>query len=393
MLKVLVITSSFPLNLASRSGVFVKKLICHFPDNIEVTVITPDNSETLVNHKERHYNIIPFRYAPKKFQKLAHGPGGIVTALAEHKWTFILLPSFIIAAFIVSFRQALQSDLIYANWSINGVIGGIVGATTKKPVVTTLRGTDVNNLNNSFIFKFLVRVCVKLSSRIITVSQSLKKELVSSFPEFENKIQVIHNGIDDAFFHADVKQSNTIIRLISIGNLISGKGLNLIIEALERLVDYTWTLDIVGDGPEQQALQELCAEKGIEERVFFRGAVPPDDIPDMLRRADILVFASLKEGRPNVVLEAMTSGLAIVASNIPSVSELIRDGREGILFNVGRSDDLCQKLKYLLLHPEERERIGLKARQSILHGGFTWETAGQRYAEIFGQVTQEYLQK
>ena len=189
------------------------------------------------------------------------------------------------------------------------------------------------------------------------------------------------------------RQSNKTVRLISVGNLVPGKGVYLILEALEHLIEYTWTLDIIGNGPQQNALQKICAYKGLEERIFFRGSVPPDDIPHMLHKADILVFASLKEGRPNVVLEAMASGLAIVASNIPSVSELIRDGHEGILFNVGQSEDLYQKLKHLLENPDEREKMGNKARQAILDEGFTWETAGQRYAEVFGQETQMNLQK
>ena len=390
MVKVLVITTSFPLNFASRSGIFVKKLICNFPPTIQVTVITPDNSEPSVDDEQHKYALIRFRYAPKKFQQLAHGPGGIVVALTEKKWTFILLPFFLSAAFIISFRQALKADLIYANWSINGVIGGIVGAMTRTPVVTTLRGTDVNKMNGSFLFRLLIRICVKLSSRIVTVSHSLKKEMLSLFPELETKIQVIHNGIDDAFFNRKEKHKNTSIRLISISNLIPGKGVSLILEALEQLTEYSWTLDIIGDGTEQPVLQNICLAKGFQERVFFHGAVPPDNIPEILHRADILVFASLKEGRSNVVLEAMASGLAVVASDIPSVSELIRDGREGLLFNVGQSNDLCQKLKHLLQHPSERIRMGCEARQSILHEGFTWRMAGQRYADVFEPVIREY---
>ena len=393
MLNVLVITTSFPLNSASRSGIFVKKLICNFPPTIQVTVITPDSSKPSANDEKHEYTLIRFRYAPKKLQQLAHGPGGIVVALTEKKWTFLLLPFFLSAAFIVSFRQALKADVIYANWSVNGVIGGIVGTMTRTPVVTTLRGTDVNKMNDSFSFRSLIRICVKLSSRIVTVSHSLRKELLSLFPGFENKMQVIHNGIDDVFFNTGEKHSLSSIRLISISNLIPGKGVNLILEALEQLANYSWTLDIVGDGTEQPALQKICVEKGLQDRIFFQGAVPPDDIPEILHRADILVFASLKEGRSNVVLEAMASGLAIVASNIPSVSELIRDGREGLLFDAGQSEDLCQKLKHLLQHPDERLKMGYEARQSILQEGFTWQAAGQRYAEVFSQTIQNCLQK
>jgi glycosyltransferase involved in cell wall biosynthesis len=389
MMKVIVITTSFPLTSISRSGIFVKKLISHFPDIIKAEVITPDDSETLPNSTFYNYSITRFRYAPKQYQKLAHGPGGILSALKEKKWTYLLLPSFFTAIFVTSLRHARKADLIYANWSINGAIGGIVGAITQKPVVTTLRGTDVNKLKDSRLFRMLIHISITLSAKIITVSQSLKNELLFFFPEFENKIQVIHNGIDDAFFHLERKESKKKVKLVSIGNLIPKKGINLILEALGQLTNWDWTLDIVGDGPDEQALKQSCEEKGLEQRVSFCGAVPPHDIPGILQQADILVFASLREGRPNIVLEAMASGLAIVASNIPSVKELIRDGREGTLFNVGESDDLCRKLEYLFQHPEERKEMGCAARQLILHEDFSWKMAGQRYAKLFKEVTQK----
>ncbi|MCI5211121.1 MAG: hypothetical protein D3910_20585, partial [Candidatus Electrothrix sp. ATG2] len=85
VLKVLLLTTSFPLTRKSRSGIFLQKMVNHLPDNIQVTVLTPDSTETDTRSPVVGYSVLPFRYAPKHWQQLAHGSGGILAALARNK--------------------------------------------------------------------------------------------------------------------------------------------------------------------------------------------------------------------------------------------------------------------------------------------------------------------
>ncbi|MCI5126556.1 MAG: hypothetical protein D3925_19285, partial [Candidatus Electrothrix sp. AR5] len=94
LLEVLLLTTSFPLTEESRSGIFIQKMVTHLPDNIQVTVLTPDSAKAGNQASVDYsfdYTVFPFRYALKPWQQLAHGSGGIMAALSRNKLRFRLL--------------------------------------------------------------------------------------------------------------------------------------------------------------------------------------------------------------------------------------------------------------------------------------------------------------
>lgn len=111
VLKVLLLTTSFPLTRKSRSGIFLQKMVNHLPDNIQVTVLTPDSTETDTRSPVVGYSVLPFRYAPKHWQQLAHGSGGILAALARNKLLFLLLPPFLCSNLLTCCYAARKGDV------------------------------------------------------------------------------------------------------------------------------------------------------------------------------------------------------------------------------------------------------------------------------------------
>ncbi|RWX48696.1 Glycosyl transferase 4-like domain-containing protein, partial [Candidatus Electrothrix marina] len=299
LLKVLLLTTSFPLTRASRSGIFIKKMVNHLPENVQVTVLTPDSAEADSQSSDDYpvdYSVIPFRYAPKHWQQLAHRSGGIMAALSRNKFLFLLLPPFLFSNLLTCCYFARKADLLHANWSINGVIAGIAGLLFGKPVMTTLRGSDVNLIEKSALMRRLVHFCLRFSEVIITVSPSLQEKLVEHFPQYSAKVRVICNGIDQAFFDAGngqyakgkyaaesdqdvegikdispVVQEAAPVRFLYAGNLTAGKGVDVILKAAAFLSSEMspvmssrkWSLDIIGDGPEQGALEGYCQEQDL----------------------------------------------------------------------------------------------------------------------------------
>lgn len=386
-LKVLYITTSFPLSEGSRSGIFIKKLIVNLPPGFLITVLTPDSS-----YKDApddfSYKLVRFRYAPKRWQKLAHGAGGIVAALSQKKFSCLLIPPLLCSNFIVGCWYALKVDVLHANWSINGVVAGIVGRITGKSVVTTLRGSDVNLMQTSFLMRKLVHICLSLSASVVTVSPSLQKTIEKEFPSYHNKIKVIPNGIDEAFFTQRIKPSEEPgkVCFLYVGNLTKGKGVSLILEAFASLTTANWFFDIVGDGPEREKLVKYCQRSSLSAKVRFHGAVAPKRVLDYLQNADVFVFASSAEGKPNVVLEAMAAGIPVIASAIPAVLDLIEDGKQGRLFPVGDEGKLRELMEHIIAHPGERSLMGEKAREFIKAQGLCWQKTGQQYADIYTTI-------
>ena len=99
--------------------------------------------------------------------------------------------------------------------------------------------------------------------------------------------------------------------------------------------------------------------------------------------ADIFVLPSRYEGRPNVVLEAQASGLAVVASDIPGCRDLIEPGETGLLTPPGNSAALAEVFAALAADASLRARLGDNARAAIRDGGFTWEACARRYTDFY----------
>jgi glycosyltransferase involved in cell wall biosynthesis len=385
-MKVLLLTTSYPLRTGSRSGIFIQKMVEQLPAEMEVTVLAPDDSSMKNCEQSGRCAIIPFRYAPKHWQRLAHGDGGIMAAFAQNKLNLLLLPPFLLSCFLMTCWHCRKADIIHANWSINGFLAGIAGLIFKKPVITTLRGSDVNLAAKSWLMRQLAGSCLSRSWAAVTVSPSLKQDLGRQFPVYADKITVITNGVDQAFFAAGEQRlpaEDGTVRFLYAGNLVSGKGVQVILEAAVSLTAANWLLDIVGDGPEREKLEAFCQEKNLGRKVRFHGAVAPERMPEFMGRADVFVFASFAEGRPNVVLEAMAAGLPVLASSIPAVQDLIRPGKEGLLFPPGDARQLASQMMQLLSNPTERLGMGRQASRTAAALGLSWEETGRRYAALY----------
>ncbi|MFQ5589261.1 MAG: glycosyltransferase family 4 protein, partial [Nitrospiria bacterium] len=131
------------------------------------------------------------------------------------------------------------------------------------------------------------------------------------------------------------------------------------------------------------ALEILTREKGLGDFVSFTGVQPHETIPALLREADCLVLPSLSEGMPNVVLEAMASGLPVVASNLPGIREVVQDGETGLLAEPGDARGLAKKLMTMIHEPEQRREMGRRGYRYITAMNLSWEQSARHYLEVY----------
>ncbi len=233
-----------------------------------------------------------------------------------------------------------------------------------------------------------------LSQRVVCVSLGIYNWLAHSFPQYRAKLCLIENGIDPEFLNIGraraVNQTSRPFTLITICNLIPGKGVDVIVRALSELqIGLGVMLKIVGDGPETERLHALVTSLKLEDRVQFLGPVAPHDIPKCLADADGFVLASYSEGRPNVVLEAMAAGLPIIATDIEGVNEIVRADVTGLLCPPGDVSSLAACIARLYDDAALRARLGLAAHAFIVDNGMLWEVTARRYAELYRQLTQD----
>ena len=132
------------------------------------------------------------------------------------------------------------------------------------------------------------------------------------------------------------------MKIITIGSLIPRKGIDVLLNAFTMLKDQeNVCLTIAGEGQIRESLQKLAIDNGLENTVQFVGDIKPDDIPEMLVSHDVFVLSSHSEGRPSVILEAMATGMPIIASNITGNNELIKNNETGLLFQDNNSQELA----------------------------------------------------
>lgn len=397
-LRVGIVTTSYPMPGDSCNGIFVERMVRNLPESINSLIIVPAGlQKEPPNDIHGQYRLVSFRYAPWRYQVLARQSGGIPAALQSNKLLYLLIPLFLLAMAWACLRSARHVDLFNANWSITGFIAGMVGYVTDTPVITTLRGEDVTRASSSKIYFWLLKTAIRLSNKVVVVSDAIKTTVSTWFPDEKDKIIMIPNGVDEQLLKIErdyVSRKGSSTRLLTISALIRRKAVNRIIEAMAAVrCDPQPLLTIVGDGPESENLKNLVAHLNLEDRVTFTGFSDPDAVPHYLAVADIFILASYSEGRPNVILEAMASGMAIISSRIDGVIELVKEDERGLLFEPDNTDELARKIENLAQEPILMQEMGNAARKFIIDKGLLWRNTGEYYAALYQQCVGHGKQK
>jgi glycosyltransferase involved in cell wall biosynthesis len=386
--EILVVTTSFPQDDNAGSGIFVKRLTDALSLRVRLAVLSPAGRSPRTATQDAAYPVIDFRYAPRAWQSLTHAPGGIPAALKRHMLFWAVLPLLLLGMFRATAKASRGVRLLHANWSLTGLICGLVGRMHGIPVITTLRGSDVGKLESSWLARQIFSATLRLNDRLVTVSQAMCETLAARHPRHRHKFVHIANGVDAAFFTLAPPPAATPLRLVSIGNLIPGKGGADLLTALAQ-VDAAVTLSVVGDGPERIALQNQAMALGLNDRIDFLGALPPPQIPAVLAAHDVLVLASHAEGRPNVLVEAMAAGRAVIATRIPGVCELVDDQQTGLLYPPGDTAALAAHIRALVDAPARCQALGAAARAAVAAQKLTWPACAEQYADLYRQILAE----
>ena len=211
---------------------------------------------------------------------------------------------------------------------------------------------------------------IRSAGRVVCVSDYGRSQLMAIVePEQWAKISVVHCGVDTASFPARRVQSRDgrPLRILNVGRLVSVKGQAVLLEAIalvrQRGLDVAVT--IVGDGPLHDSLRDAARDLGVEDSVEFTGSVGQDDIAAHYRNADLFCLPSLREGVPVVLMEAMASGVPVIASRIMGIPELVEHDVTGLLVPPGRADALAEAIARLAGDPEFCDRLVSAARGRI----------------------------
>jgi glycosyltransferase involved in cell wall biosynthesis len=208
-----------------------------------------------------------------------------------------------------------------------------------------------------------------------------------------SQISVIPNGVETAFDvqPADLTREFGIPTgapvVLGVGRLHPQKGFSKLISAFARVAERlpSARLLILGEGPEREKLQSQIQRAGLTGRVHLPGY--RYDVPAVMRACSALVLTSLWEGMPNVVLEAMSVGLPVIAADVPGISELIPDETHGIVVSDGSISGFAAALERVLTDRRLADELG-KMSQQFCREQFTWCSVAAEYGSLYESLLQ-----
>ncbi len=172
-------------------------------------------------------------------------------------------------------------------------------------------------------------------------------------------------------------------QIVTVGRCDVEKGHPFLLTAFSKLNAPVWRLVLVGDGPTRPELERLAKELGIDDRVEFKGF--QKDVDQFLAQSKIFAFTSLHEGFPNALLEAMATPLACVSFNcVAGPSDIIKDGENGFLIEVGDTEALTQRLQQLI--DDDALRIRIEQNAVCTRSRYAIESVGKKYSDFFTEI-------
>jgi teichuronic acid biosynthesis glycosyltransferase TuaC len=273
-------------------------------------------------------------------------------------------------------------DLIHSHFAWPSGSGGMLArAATGRPLVASLRGTDIlldtdigYGRRTSPGFDHALRGLLKGADRTVYFSEYMRDHAISLGAR-PAAARVIRKGVDLSHFTVAANRVSLKHELglgsrpmiLTVGGLIPRKGIHHLLEAMSRLRhEHEFTFVVCGDGPERSTLEKLSRRLGLDARTVFMGRVDRATIPKYFAACDVFVLASTVEAAGNVLFEAMASARPVVCTNAGGPQEYVADGETGFVVPVGDVQALASRIGRLLADPILGDALGREGRRRTL---------------------------
>lgn len=282
-----------------------------------------------------------------------------------------------------------RPHLIHAHNELPGAAALLASGREGPPVVMSLHGVDLQPRLNTPAYRHFVRRVLDGVGRVILVGEPLRP-FYSALTDRVDHFRVVHNGcrMPDLDNVDGSGRAGECVRLVSVSNLVEGKGVDLTLRALAKLDALghtTWTYRVVGDGVERPELERLALSLGVADRVSFVGACDHHGVCRHLAAADVFVLPSYREAFGIAYLEAMAMGLLTIGVEGEGPSAFIRHGETGLLVRPRDVAVLAGCLAQVLDAPEGYRPLA-EAGGRLVRGEFTWTRHAVRLTEVYREI-------
>ena len=344
-MRVLFLTTSYPSAGAPATGIFVHEHARAVAPHAEVAVLHLDRS--------RGFGVTRDRAAVFPTWRARYPERPLALTLPAH-----------LAAAAAGYgavrRAGFAPDVVHAHF----FLAGVPAVLMPHPVVVTEQWSiflPEDPMRLSPMLRHAAAFAYARAELVLPASEALRQGIEAK--GLRGRFRVVPNVVDTELFRLDGRRPEATPRLVAVGLLYEAKGYEYLLEAVARL-ERDVRLEIVGDGPQRAELVALAARLGLDGRVVFRGLLQKPDVAATLREADAFVLTSRYDNNPCAVLEALASGLPVVATAVGGVPELI-DESNGVLARPQDPASIAQGIEKLLgrLDGYDRRAISRAARE------------------------------
>lgn len=334
--------------LAAANNVHTMKWVNALSEKYEIHLVTCKNHSKILNDINENVHIHKLKFA---------APLGYYTNAMELKRLY----------------KAIKPQLVNVHFASG--YGTLARVAKINPVLLSVWGSDIyifpnkNKMNKKILYKNL-----SYANTIASTSENMKTEILKLYPDIDKKIYITPFGVDTNKFkkNENVKKNDNF-RIGIVKGLEKNYAVEDLIVAFKKLLEKTnrekfsqkLELYIYGDGSLRTQLEELTSELNIKDKVFFEGRISNDDVPEALSKMDLFCVTSVSESFGVSVLEAMSVGIPVVATDAPGFKEIIENNKTGILVPRRDTDMICNAMYNLMKNEEMRKTLSMNAMKMV----------------------------
>ena len=324
-----------------------------------------------------------FRYSFARWEDLTHDEA--TPDRMRRSLLYRILPLFYILGGLLGIRRLVrwrQYDIIHVHWPVPHALFGWMGRRASRiapRLITTWYGVELRWVQSSLPWlRGFVRWALRISDAIVAISSYTARE-IARFAKAP--VVVIPYTLPFADGESKARLSRTGgggFQVLFVGRLVERKGVKNLIDAVQRLpADLRARLVVIGDGPEREGLEARVRDVALEGRVEIRGRVSDEELRAAYARSDVLVLPSILDARGDteglgvVLLEAMSYGVPVVASDIGGITDIVEHDKSGLLVPPGDPAALAQALERVARDPALASRLGTAGEQRVRRA-FGW---------------------
>ncbi len=363
-MKIVVITHNYIRRQGDLTALYLHRLSAGLAARgLEVVIVCPHAPGLLREETIDGVAIKRFTYAFSRLKPIVY------TGNMHEEVAGSTVAKFVFLSFLRSFYKAALkicrqegADLIWANWWIPpGIVAARVARKLDLPLAVSSHGTDISLLGRSGMISSLASYVYRRTDRATVVSHFLKERLTSHISAISpERVAVIPMPVGMEHFPRTDPPENDVPVLLSVARYTRQKRLDDIINAVAKLSEagMDFRVRMVGEGPLEGDLKELADRRGLGERIEFISLVAQQKLGEFYRTSDAVVLASEGEGFGLVLVEAGLTGRPVIGARSGGITDIIEDGRNGLLFDVGDIDGLAGCIRSLFTDRELRIRLG-----------------------------------